>query len=325
VTIDVLELARERRRRREPFVVATVVWRRAPSSGKQGSKALIDAGGHVSGWIGGACAEPAVAREAVRALEDGEPRLMFLGPSEELAKRKREEGVLSVPIACQSEGAMEVYLEPELPKPQLVAIGRSPAVDALAAIASSLGWRAVVVDQGGRAENHPDAELVVAELDLEAAGVDEDSCVVVATQGHYDEPALERALARRPAYVGLVASRRRAEAVLGYLHDRGVAEEELRRVHAPAGLDLGHVAPEEIAVAIAADLVRRRASGELRASAAPAPAPGAVDPVCGMAVDPESSPHRAEHHGATYHFCSVGCREEFEADPERHLAGARDG
>jgi xanthine dehydrogenase accessory factor len=323
VTIDVLELARERRRRREPFVLATVVWRRAPSSGKQGSKALIGPDGSVSGWIGGACAEPAVAREAVRALEDGEPRLMFLGPSEELANREREEGVLSVPIACQSEGAMEVYLEPELPKPQLVAIGRSPAVDALAAIARTLGWRPVVVDQGGLADDHPDAELVVGELDLDAAGVDPSTCVVVATQGHYDEPALERALASRPAYVGLVASKRRAEAVLGYLRDRGVAEEELRRVHAPAGLDLGPVAPEEIAVAIAADLVHRRAAGELRARVAPAPAAQAVDPVCGMAVDPASSPHRAEHHGVTYHFCSVGCQDAFEADPDRHLAAAR--
>ena len=323
MTVDVLELARERRRRREPFVLATVVWRRSPSSGKLGSKALIDPKGHISGWIGGACAEPAVAREAARALEDGEPRLMFLGPSDELAGREHDEGVLSVPIACQSEGAMEVYLEPELPKPQIVAIGGSPAVDALAGIARTLGWRPVVVDQGGRAGDHPDAELVLEELDFDAAGVEESTWVVVATQGHYDELALERALARRPAYIGLVASRRRAEAMLGYLRDRGVAEEALQRVHAPAGLDLGPVAPEEIAVAIAADLVRRLAAGELRAGLAPAPAAGAVDPVCGMAVDPAASPHRAEHDGVTYHFCSVGCQEAFEADPERHLAGAR--
>ena len=319
--VDPLELARERRQRGEPFVLATVVWRRAPSSGKMGSKALIARDGTVRGWLGGACAEPAVVQESMRALRDGFPRLMFLGPPEELEARKRE-GVLAVPIACQSEGALEVYLEPMMPTPELVAIGRSPAAEALAAMARVLGWRTVAVDEGGAAEDHPGADLVVGTLDLESAGVSERSFVVVATQGHYDELALERALAADPAYVGLVASRRRAESVLGYLRDRGVAEDKLRRVHAPAGLDLGPVAPDEIAVAILAEIVQLRAAGELRPDAAGS-AEHVVDPVCGMAVDPSSTPHRAEHDGRTYHFCSAGCQEDFEADPGAYLAEQR--
>src|SRR5690606_36056618 len=153
--------------------------RRAPSSGREGGKALIGADGSVRGWLGGACAEPAVVREALSALAEGTPRLMFLGPADELEERRRD-GMVSVPIACQSEGALEVYLEPMLPPPHLVAVGRSPAAGALARMAAALGWRAVLVD-GGDPEDHPGVAETVADLDLAAAGAGPRSMVVVAT------------------------------------------------------------------------------------------------------------------------------------------------
>ncbi|HTI33765.1 MAG TPA: XdhC family protein [Miltoncostaea sp.] len=296
MTTDVMEMARERRLRGEPCVLATVVWRRAPSSGKAGAKALIGPDGAVDGWLGGACAEPAVVREALHALDDGAPRLMFLGPADELEGRRRD-GMVSVPIACQSEGALEVYLEPMFPTPHLVAVGRSPAAQALAGIAAALGWRASAVD----------------DADLAATGAGPGSYVVVATQGHYDEEALEQALATGAAYVGLVASRARAEAILGYLRQRGVPEEDLARVYAPAGLDLGRIPPEEIAVAIAGEIVRLRAEGALRPAAAAAAEPEtAVDPVCGMTVTVATSRHRLERDGEVAHFCCAGCMAAFE-------------
>jgi xanthine dehydrogenase accessory factor len=309
VTIDVLGRAGELTRRDEPFALATVVWRRGPSSGQQGSKAVITREGRLEGWLGGACAAPAVVREAMRCLAEGTARLMFVGPPEELEPR---EGVVTVPIACQSEGALEIYLEPVLPKPQLVAVGRSPAVGALVAIARALGWRTVVVDEGGSAADHPGADRVLTSLERLEGELTERSLVVVATQGHYDEVALERALGARPSYIGLVASRRRAEAVLGYLSERGIDEARLRRVRAPAGLDLGKVAHEEIAVAIIAEIVRLRAAGEILGGVGvAAPSDQVVDPVCGMVVDPATSPHRLEHEGRTYWFCSAGCRDTF--------------
>ena len=317
MSADLLELARSLSARSEPYVLATVVWRRAPSSGKVGSRAVITADGHINGWLGGACAEPAVISEAKRALNEGTPRLMFLGPPEELAEHQRD-GVVAVPIACQSEGALEVYVEPVFPKPRVVVIGRSPAVDALAGMAAALGWRTAVVDDGGSASDHPAVDQVLTSLDLRAAGVDEGSFVVVATQGHYDEDALQRALETPARYVGLVASRKRAQAVLGYLRDRGIAREQLARVRAPAGLDLGHVAPEEIAVAIMAELVELKARGDLgpRLEAAPASEMHeAIDPVCGMTVHVATARYRATHDGRTYYFCSAGCRQRFEADP----------
>ena len=144
-------------------------------------------------------------------------------------------------------------MEPVLPQPQLVAIGRSPSAVALTRMASGLGWRTLAIDDGGTVIGH-EADAVITSLDF--GDVDERSFVVVATQGHYDEDALEQALATPAVYVGLVTSARRAEAVLGYLRDRGVTEERLARAHAPAGIDLGHIASDEIAVAIPAGIVR---------------------------------------------------------------------
>ena len=320
---EVLELASSLTARGEPFVLATVVWRRAPSSGKEGSTALITPDRRVRGWLGGACAEPTVIREALRALEEGTPRLLFLGPPEELVERMRE-GVVTVPIACQSEGALEVYVEPVLPQPQLVVIGRSPAVATLAAMANALGWHTVVVDEGGREEDYPAAGRVFTTLDLEPASVGDRSFIVVATQGHYDEDAVEKALATPAAYVGLVASRKRADAVLGYLRDRGVPEASLARVHAPAGLDLGKIAHEEIAVAILAELVKERAAGGLEDMLPPAELEmhEAIDPVCGMTVDVATARYRTVHDGETYYFCSAGCLSRFEEDPAAFLAPA---
>ncbi len=308
--VDVLRLAAELSERGEAYALATVVWRRSPSSGQTGATALITRDRRIHGWLGGACAEPTVIREAMRMLEEGRSGLLFLGPPEELAGQARE-GVVTIPIACQSEGALEVFVEPVLPTPQLVAIGRSPAATALAGIARGLGWRTTVVDAD--ADDGPRA--------LEDVTVDGSTYVVVATQGHYDEDALERALATPAAYVGLVASKKRAEAVLGYLRDRGVDEDALARVHAPAGLDLGHLKTDEIGVAIVAEIVALRAAGELGA-AVPAEAPRheEIDPVCGMTVDVADARHRATHEGRTYYFCSAGCLDSFETDPARYLS-----
>jgi xanthine dehydrogenase accessory factor len=298
VSMDLLDIAHERSARGEPFVLATVVWRRAPSSGKMGSKALIAPDGTVTGWLGGACAEPAVAREALRALADGAPRLMLLGPAEELEGALRE-GVITVPIACQSEGALEVYVEPVLPRPLLVAIGRSPAAHAAAGLADALGWRSMLV-------------AAEAELEQARAQIGPGAYVVVGTQGHFDEAALKFALACEPVYVGLVASRARAASVLDFLRGNGASEEALAQVLAPAGLDLGSTAADEIAVAILAEIVQLRASGAIFSAASViAPSEDAIDPICGMAVAVETSRYHLTLSGTTYHFCSAGCRDRF--------------
>jgi xanthine dehydrogenase accessory factor len=231
------------------------------------------------------------------------------------------EGVSVVPISCQSEGALEVYIEPVLPTPHLVIVGRSPMAHTLADLARALGWRAELIDGP----------------DFSAADAGQRSMVVVATQGHGDEEAVAEAVAARPAYLGMVGSRRRGAAVLGYLADRGLPRDQLDRVRVPVGLDLGKTTHQEIAVAILAELVQLRAAGALGAGehsaaehsaaedsaaedSAAKHAAEALDPVCGMTVTADRSGRPLEHQGAAYYFCGVGCRSAFEKDPGAYVS-----
>lgn len=314
-----LELAGDLARRGRTFALATVVWRRSPMSGRQGSKAVIFPDGSVRGWVAGASAESIVINEARAAMADGRPRLLFLGPSDELDRASRP-GVTTVPLDRESEGALEVYLEPNLPPPHVVVIGRAPSAITTAALAYSLGWRATIVDEEG-SDEHPEEIPVVPELDLGGLGVDGATAVVVATQGHYDEAALEIALATDAGYVGLIASSRRADAVRDYLRERGITDQAIARVHAPAGLDLGELDPDEIGVAVLAELVALKASGELGPSAAAPVVDEARDPVCGTVVDVSRVRLRSQHEGRTYFFCSAGCRRKFDADPVKYAVG----
>src|SRR5450755_883891 len=238
--LGVLQEIGELTRRGEPFALANVVWRQGPSSSQAGSRAIITAEGELHGWIGGACAEPVVIREAKRVMAEGRASLLLLGTPEQFGAAVPD-GITVVPISCQSEGALEVYIEPVLPVPHLVVVGRSPMANTLADLARALGWRTALLDGP----------------DFSAADADERSMVVVATQGHGDEEAVEQAVAARPAYLGLVGSSRRGASVLGYLAERGV--------RVPAGLDLGRTSHREIAGAILAELVQLRASGVLQA------------------------------------------------------------
>jgi xanthine dehydrogenase accessory factor len=299
---DVIDQANELARNGEECALATVVWRQGPSSGQQGSRAIITAAGQLSGWIGGACAEPVVIREAREVIRAGEARLLLLGAPEQFGAAVPD-GMAVIPISCQSEGALQVYIEPVIPTLHLVIVGRSPMAHTLADLATALGWRTDLRDG---------PEFATADLDAR-------SIVVIATQGHGDEEAVEQAVSVSPAFVGLVASKRRGEAIRGYLADRGVPRDLLNRVRAPVGLDLGHTSHREIAVAILAELVRLRAAGSLSGRPAePARSSEPVqvtDPVCGMRVAADPSGHPVQHDGVTYYFCRAGCRDAFEKDP----------
>jgi xanthine dehydrogenase accessory factor len=312
---EVLERARELADRGEEFALATIVWRQAPSSGQTGARALITADGQVHGFIGGACAEPVVIREAQRVIQSREAQLLFLGTTDE-ASSAVPDGMIYVPMSCQSEGALQVFVEPVVPVLDLLVVGRSPMVLLLAELANDLGWSARVADLPG----------------LSADDIHERSLVVVATQGHGDEEALELCARARPAFLGLVASRKRGVSLLEYLAERGVPKDLLNRVHTPVGLDLGHTSHREIAVAVLAELVQMRAAGAFTTPAEQAAAvrrategtTQAVDPVCGMTVVVDASGWSAnmhEHDGTTYHFCCVGCRDRFAADPAHYLSG----
>lgn len=276
-----------------PFVLATVVSVERPASARRGDRALVTEDGVLYGWIGGACSEPIVVREALQALADGEPRLVRIGPAARAAEGAAADTVVAA-SACASEGVVEVLVEPQQAEPLLAVVGGSPAAETLARLAPEAGWR------------------VVREIRPGAAAA------VVATMGHGDEETLAAALESGVGYVGLVASSRRAASVLASLRERGLDEHALARVRSPAGLDLGSSTQAEIAVAILAELVAwRHGSRE-----APAVPELALDPVCGMEVAAGAARETAVHEGRTFFFCCPGCRSRFESDPARYAGAA---
>jgi xanthine dehydrogenase accessory factor len=300
MTLDLLALAVELSERREPFAVATVVRVERPTSAKPGAKAIIRADGTVAGWIGGACAEPTVVREALACLRDGQPRFIALigeggrGPG-------RTEGVLEYPMTCHSGGTLEIYVEPVLPKPELALIGHGPVVETLARLGAATRFTVIAIDPA-----------VVGD-ELSSVTFTPSTSVVVASHGDIDEIVLARVLASAAGYVSLVASRKRAAAVVDRLRRRGLGADRIGRLRAPAGLDIGALTPPEIAVSILAEIIQVRRSPKSAAAEAGAALPTtATDPVCGMLVDVATAAHRSESPSGIVYFCCLGCKDAFD-------------
>ena len=237
---------------REPAAVATVVRVHGSASAGPGAKSIIDMHGRtVFGWVGGGCVETSVRDEALAAMQDGGCRVIELDLDDE---------VLGVGMPCG--GSMEVYIEPVLPQPRLVILGHGAIAETLAVLAAQLEFHVGVNDALATPDRFPTADECVTD-DLEYAKLDCDAqtYVVIATQHKGDYEALERVLRQDPAYVGLIASRKRSALVFERLHEEGFAADALRRVSAPCGLDLGAETPQEIALSVLGEILQRRRGG----------------------------------------------------------------
>jgi xanthine dehydrogenase accessory factor len=319
VSVDTLARAAELERAGEPHALATVVRVDPPVSAKAGDRAVVLPDGRLDGWVGGSCSEPIVVREALGALADGTARLVRIRPPG-ASTGPAQPGVVTEVTTCASEGGLDVFVEPRLPRPLLVVVGSSPVARTLAALAGVLGHRVTAV-LDGPGELVPGADATLAVGELPGARLRAQDAVVVATMNRYDEPALEAALATGAGYVGLVASRARGAKALEWLSDRGVGAEALARVHTPAGLDLGPSTQDEIALAILAETVAERhriaaprANSEPERPCDDEPGGTAADPVCGMTVATTADAITATAQGVTAWFCGRGCRDAWIAD-----------
>jgi len=318
---DLLIRAADLIRREEPFALATVVRRQPASSAQAGDGALITAAGEFHGWLGGSCTQPTVVREALAALADGRPRLIALSPD---PAAERRPGILIFPMTCHSGGSVDIYIEPVLPASRFAIFGVSPVARALSRLASAMGYLVDVADPAADRETFPDAERIWTDPQGPPP-YGSRPFAVVATMGERDEEAVLAALAAEPEYLGVVASGKRFAQIRQTLLARGVSAASLERIKNPAGLDIGALTPEEIAVSILAEVVRERRS-KAQKPEAEREAPGdARDPICGMTVAVATARHRAEAFGRTYYFCCAGCRERFIAAPEKYAAQAGAG
>jgi len=270
---DILELISTMKQKGEAFALATVVRTVAATAAKAGAKAVIRADGTVSeGWIGGGCARAAVLKAAREAIADGRPRLVSVQPPDVLQAQghkagDEQGGIRFAKNMCPSQGTMDVFVEPVLPRPQIVVCGSSPVAVAIAGLRRRVGFAVTVcvpaAEQAAFAEADRRIEGFALPVDDEGPRF-----VVVSTQGRGDEAALQAALAIDATYVAFVGSRKKAEALRKTLAARGVAPERLARLKAPAGLDLGAITPDEIAVSILAEIIAARRRGHPRGDAA---------------------------------------------------------
>ncbi len=254
-----------------PYALATVVAVAAPTSAKPGARGIVHPDGRIEGWVGGSCAQPTVIAEALRALNDGQPRLLRISKDPPTGSR-RADGIVDVVMTCHSGGTLEIFVEPQLPAPELWVVGVTPIARAVAEVGGAAGWQVTAIDPAATAESFPGAARVHAARELASLSAASAPHVVVASQGQWDEEALDAALRRDDvAYVGLVASPRRAEAVQEYLELAGVPAERRAALRAPCGVDIGAKTAGEVAVSILAELVQVR-RGRASFVAMPGPA-----------------------------------------------------
>jgi xanthine dehydrogenase accessory factor len=272
---DILELISTMKQKGEAFALATVVRTVAATAAKAGAKAIIRADGTISeGWIGGGCARAAVLKAAREAIADGRSRLVSVQPPDVLqaqgvAAGAEQAGIRFVKNMCPSQGTMDIFVEPVLPQPQIVVCGSSPVAVALAELGRRIGFAITACVPAAEQSAFTEADR---RIEGYALPVDEPGArfIVVSTQGRGDEAALQAALAVDAIYVAFVGSRKKADALRARLIERGVAPERLARLKAPAGLDLGAITPDEIALSILAEIIAARRGGQSRGDATPA-------------------------------------------------------
>jgi xanthine dehydrogenase accessory factor len=265
--VELMDLVTQMKAAEQAFVLATVVRTVSVTAAKAGAKAIIRPDGTiVAGWIGGGCARGAVLKAAREALADGEPRMVSVQPEDMLAELgvkpgDHRDGVRFASNMCPSKGTMDIFVEPVLPHPSLVILGASPVAMSLATQARQLGYHVTLAAPAGDLAAAPDADMLVEGFALGELHQAK-RFIVISTQGKGDEVALRAALALEAAHVAFVGSRRKMAALREKLEAGGVAAAALDRVKAPAGLDLGAITPEEIAMSILAEITLERRRGQ---------------------------------------------------------------
>lgn len=318
-----IEKAQRLMQSKEPFAIAFVINRQLPSSGKPGDKAVIERDGTITGWIGGGCTRGIVLKEAAAALQEGKPRVVRISPG---GDSDAPPDVKAYHMTCHSGGTVEVYIEPVLPRPHLLILGKSHVAMALSRIGRAMDYPVTVLAPGVDRAAFPDAETVLDTSVLDPAFLTPNTFIVVCTQGENDEGALQQALESGLPYVAFVSSRMKANAVFQHLRERGISFEELKRIKTPAGLDINAKLPEEVAISILAEVIAfmRNEEKEMPLAAPAEAAPKEendkyfVNPVCDVPVEKATAKHVVEYKGMNYYFCCDGCKVSFDKEPEKY-------
>lgn len=255
---EIMDRINDLRSRNQEFCVVTVVRTANVTSAKAGAKALVTSSGEMFGFVGGGCVTGAVKRVTGEVMASGKPRLIRVKPKEDVLEQLDADGVELHKSSCPSGGTVELFIEPMLMAPRCIVCGASPVAAALVALAKAMGYRTVVAALKEDHERLPGADGYLAGFGLDAVGPVTADHIVVSTQGKRDREALHAALSTDANYVAFVGSRRKAAALKAAIREKGLSAKKIDRLKAPAGLDIGAIEPEEIALSIMGEIVSRR-------------------------------------------------------------------
>ena len=322
---EVLDKMVTLRNQRTPFVIASIVRRKAPSSGKPGDHALITPDGQIHGWIGGGCTRGIVLKEALLSLQDQKPRLV------EINNNPRSNAIANTKIysmTCQSGGEVEVYIEPVMPKPRLVIFGNSHIGRAICKIAKSMDYQVTPVMSSIDHSLYPDADKIISTSEFVASEDNSGSYAIICTQGDGDVPALLKALEIDTEYIAFVASRMKAQSIFTDLRKHSITFDQLKKIKTPAGIDIGGKLAEEVAISIIAEVIRhfrlkvdQPASSNETLSAMPND-DFYINPVCKIPIQKSTAKHVIQHGNESVYFCCDGCKVSFEKNPDQYLPNA---
>ncbi|MGB5668683.1 MAG: XdhC family protein [Maribacter sp.] len=318
------------------FAIAQVIDRIAPCSGKVGDKAIVLETGELIGWIGGGCVRGIVIKEAIEVIKSKRYRRVRISPE---GGTTETANIKEYVMSCQSKGTLEVIIEPVIPQPELIVVGKSNIARKLVQLASAADFRVSVLATDADVQMFPTANHVSELVEFGAFKNLVNTYIIVTTQGEDDELSVKKALQTSVKYVGFVASAKKSEDIKTYLKKEGIPHERIEQLRSPVGLDINAKLASEVAISILAEVIDHFRNGnasetmpihnhvhvsEIETTAStPAEDKFAeeyyINPVCQVPVSKKNPKHIIEYKGEKVYFCCDGCKVSFEKNPEQYF------
>jgi len=317
---EILDKMLELSKSNVPFAHAQITRRKVPTSGKPGDHAIITDDGKIYGWIGGGCTRGIVLKESILSIKDGKPRYVVINKEQQTSSFSNTKVYR---MTCQSGGEVEVYIEPVIPKPQLLLFGNSHIGRALCKIAKVMDYRVTVAMTTSDSSIYPEADSVSLVSEFSDFAYHKKSYIIVCSQGDGDMPSLLKALQTDSDYVGFVASRIKANSVFNELRQHNISFDQLKTIKTPVGIDIGGKSAEEVAISILAEIIKiHRSESDQKKETTPLSIPNDdyyLNPVCNIPIQKSTAKHVLQYGGESVYFCCDGCKVSFEKAPEKYV------
>ncbi|MDH5609060.1 MAG: XdhC family protein [Cyclobacteriaceae bacterium] len=305
----------------ETVALVQVVWRQAPSSGKPGDKAIITENGSLIGWIGGGCVKGIAIREGIRAIKQRKYRLVKIAPDN--VNDQTDDHLKIYRMTCHSGGSMELFIEPIMPNPHIIILGKSNIARAISKLAKAANFQVSILSKNAEKSMFPTADTIIDGVHFDRIVVGSNAYVIVATQGEGDEESVKNSMLTPARYVGFIASARKSESIKQYLTDSGVDPDRVNQLRTPVGLNINAQVPEEVAISILAEVILEFRGGSPRTMTGrdvQVKDDYFLNPVCNLPISKADAKYITEYKNHTLYFCCDGCKISFDKDPEKYIA-----